>query len=161
VSNNREHPRYRQHWPTVAARLQAMGIDPAQFGRGGREYPRLETEPAPDLAQAARGVAQTLMDRLRRWRVEQALPRHELARLSGVPVVSIKRAERLGAISLERWMALALAVGLADELHELFARRTEAVPSLVLRTRSARQVRGSMKARRRGRDGPAAARPPR
>lgn len=112
-------------------------------------YPKLALRPDPHLIAKARHFARAWMLRLRAWRVEQCLAREALAELSGLPTSAIKRAERLGEISLERFLALALALGLESELSGRFQQRRLQTPPLVLASRTRRRRRGRRATRER------------
>ncbi len=116
-----------------------------------RPYPELTFAPDPQLPARVRHVTTGLMARLRQWRVEQGLSREALAALTQIPVAAIKRGERTGQIPFARVVAIALTLGLAAELADLFIQRRLGVPSLVLGARSRRRVRGWTATRRRGR----------
>lgn len=88
------------------------------------------------------------MLQLRFHRVEQSLTREELSDLTSVPVSAIKRAERFGEISLERFAQLALHLGLDSELQGLFTRRRYKVPSVVLVSRGMKAKHGRRDRRR-------------
>lgn len=105
-------------------------------------YPPLATERDPELEAKAQHFARAWAARLRAWRVEQCLSREALAELSGLPVSAIKRAERSGEISLQRFLRLALTLGLASELSGLFLHRRVDAPAVVLRSRLVRRQRG-------------------
>ena len=105
-------------------------------------YPRPIFTRNPQVRAEAQQMAQGLMVRLRAWRVEQALTREGLAELADLPVSTIKRAERSGHISLDRFLAIAMSLGLTGDLHKVFMFRRREVPSLVLGTRMRRRKRG-------------------
>lgn len=146
----------------AAAPLAARELAPLLFvptvrrvHPGLRPYPSLRFDPELDVQERGARFAQALLRRLRIWRVEQRLTREALAELTTLPASAIKRAERSGRLSLERFIILALQLGLEDDLADLFAFRRNRVPVLVLAARTARRKNGRRaerdRARRRGR----------
>lgn len=77
-----------------------------------------------------------LAARFRELRVLKDLKRETLALMSGVPSASIRRFELLGEVSLRSLVMLAHALGVADQLDEIFRKPTaESLAELELRER--------------------------
>jgi transcriptional regulator with XRE-family HTH domain len=112
-------------------------------------YPRLRVASDGPLPERFAFIPRELMTRLRRWRVEQCLTREALAQMAGISPATLKHAERTGEISLARLIAVAAALGIADEVERLFMRRTRWSPGLVIYRRMLRRVRGRAAVRRR------------
>ena len=70
-------------------------------------------------AELSRGIA----DRARRRRLDENLTQPGLAARAGVTVASLRRFERTGAVSAENLIRIALALGAAAELGQLFPPR--------------------------------------
>jgi transcriptional regulator with XRE-family HTH domain len=119
---------------------------------GLRPYPALRFAPDIGLHAKGRELARALALRLRIFRVEQSLTRQELAELTGLSASAIKRVERTGAIGLERFLLLALQLGLEEDLTDLFAFRRHGVPSLVLASRAMHRKNGRRDRRRRAKE---------
>lgn len=112
-------------------------------------YPAIRWHPDPRNHENARLHAHVLMLQLRFLRVEQGLTREELSELTSIPVSAIKRAERYGEITLERFAQLVLQLGFDTELRGLFARRRYKVPYIVLIGRGKNAKHGRRDRRRR------------
>lgn len=69
-------------------------------------------------ADLAKGLAQ----RTRQRRLEKGLSRDALSMMSGVPTPTIAKFEQQGTISLVSYLALAQALGYADEIRQLMAK---------------------------------------
>jgi transcriptional regulator with XRE-family HTH domain len=66
----------------------------------------------------------------RELRLEKNLTQEGLAKRSGVSLASIKRFERLGKISLESLLEIALVLGVLDEFKLLFRKLEKPLPIL-------------------------------
>lgn len=86
-------------------------------------------------------IASGLAARARRRRLDENLTQPGLAARAGVTVASLRRFERTGAVSLENLIRIALALGAASELGQLFPPRE---------TRSLDELIAAPKLRRRG-----------
>lgn len=64
-------------------------------------------------------LMQQLAERLKARRLEKGLSRPALADISGVPAPTITRFEQQYAISMRQYIALAIALGYADQLEVL------------------------------------------
>lgn len=89
-------------------------------------------------------IATTVASNARRRRLEMNLTQEGLAERAGVSLGSLKRFERLGAISLENLIRLSIALDMAEDIAKLFERKT--VPRIDdLLKRENRRVRGRKK----------------
>lgn len=71
--------------------------------------------------ETAEEINRDLAKRLRNIRRRRAISQEKLSRMSGVSLGSLKRFEASGQISLLSLTKLAMALGLADEVRELFS----------------------------------------
>ena len=71
--------------------------------------------------ETAEGINRDLAKRLRNIRRRRAISQEKLSRMSGVSLGSLKRFEASGQVSLLSLTKLAMALGLADEVRELFS----------------------------------------
>ena len=71
--------------------------------------------------ETADDIATKIADDFRHRRVERNLTRDELAKLADVAVSNIVRFEQKGLVSLKNLVALAMALGYASEIKNLFA----------------------------------------
>ena len=65
---------------------------------------------------------QKLADRVRNIRSRRSISQQKLAKMSGVSYGSIKRFETTGQISLISLTRIAIALGIADELRNIFSK---------------------------------------
>ncbi|MFW5554786.1 MAG: helix-turn-helix domain-containing protein [Roseburia inulinivorans] len=65
---------------------------------------------------------QKLADRVRNIRRRRSISQQKLAKMSGVSYGSIKRFETTGQISLISLTRIAIALGIADELRNIFSK---------------------------------------
>ena len=65
---------------------------------------------------------QKLADRVRNIRRRRSISQQKLAKMSGVSYGSIKRFETTGQISLISLTRIAVALGIADELRNIFSK---------------------------------------
>ena len=71
--------------------------------------------------ETAEDINRDLAKRLRNIRRRRAISQEKLSRMSGVSLGSLKRFEASGQVSLLSLTKLAMALGLADEVRELFS----------------------------------------
>ena len=71
--------------------------------------------------ETAEEINRDLAKRLRNIRSRRAISQEKLSRMSGVSLGSLKRFEASGQVSLLSLTKLAMALGLADEVRELFS----------------------------------------
>jgi len=71
--------------------------------------------------ETADDIAVKIAGDFRRRRIEKNLTRDELAKSAGVAVSNIVRFEQKGLVSLKNLIALAMALGYASEIKNLFA----------------------------------------
>lgn len=118
------------------------------------EYPRTSrtfTDAPVCTAMRMRQVLATLARRLRVLRVEHGYTQVSLARAAQLTPAAVRRFERRGLISLDRFIRYATAVGVDCELASLFFPRRVNVPPQVLGRRVRGRQRGWEATRRRGR----------
>lgn len=70
--------------------------------------------------ETAEELDQKLADRVRNIRKRRSISQQKLAKMSGVSYGSIKRFETTGQISLISLTRIAMALGIADELRNIF-----------------------------------------
>ena len=66
-------------------------------------------------------IAREIADDFRRRRIEKNLTREQVAEKAGVPVSNIVRFEQKGLISLKNLIGIAIAMGYASELKNVFS----------------------------------------
>lgn len=71
--------------------------------------------------ETAEELDQKLADRVRNIRKRRSISQQKLAKMSGVSYGSIKRFEATGQISLVSLTRIAMALGIADELRNIFS----------------------------------------
>lgn len=71
--------------------------------------------------ETAEELDQKLADRVRNIRKRRSISQQRLAKMSGVSYGSIKRFETTGQISLVSLTRIAMALGIADELRNIFS----------------------------------------
>ena len=72
--------------------------------------------------ETAEDINRDLAKRIRNIRKRRAISQEKLSEMSGVSYGSIKRFESTGQISLVSLTRIAMALGIADEIKELFVR---------------------------------------
>ncbi|MBU6196509.1 MAG: helix-turn-helix transcriptional regulator [Cyanobacteria bacterium REEB446] len=80
----------------------------------------------------------------RELRLEKNLTQEGLAKRSGVSLASIKRFERLGKISLESLLEIALVLGVLDEFKLLFRKLEKPLSMAELLKEPKKRKRGSI-----------------
>jgi len=80
----------------------------------------------------------------RELRLEKNLTQEGLAKRSGVSLASLKRFERLGKISLESLLELALVLGVLDDFKLLFKKLEKPVSMVELLKEPKKRKRGSI-----------------
>ena len=76
--------------------------------------------PAEFVWETAEEMYQQLADRVRNIRKRRAISQEKLSQMSGVSLGSVKRFETTGKISLLSLTKLAIALGCADEIRDMF-----------------------------------------
>ena len=71
--------------------------------------------------ETAEELDQKLADRVRNIRKRRSISQQKLAKMSGVSYGTIKRFETTGQISLISLTRIAMALGIADELRNIFS----------------------------------------
>lgn len=84
--------------------------------------------------------------RLRKQRLAQLLSQQELAARAGVSVGTVKTLESTGAVSLDTLVRVAFALGLVDDLSQLFELKVRSIAEMERAERGERQ-RAPRKAR--------------
>ena len=69
----------------------------------------------------AEDIARQIAENFRMRRVEKNITRQRISELSGVPLSTVARFEQKGLIALESLVKLAMALGYASEMRQLFA----------------------------------------
>lgn len=72
--------------------------------------------------ETAEELDQKLADRVRNIRKRRSISQQKLAKMSGVSYGTIKRFETTGQISLISLTRIAMALGIADELRNIFSK---------------------------------------
>lgn len=65
-------------------------------------------------------IARQIADNFRKRRVEKNITRQRISELSGVPLSTVARFEQKGFIALESLIKLAMALGYASDMRNLF-----------------------------------------
>ena len=92
-------------------------------------------------------ISQELADRVKALRLRKEWSREALAASSNVNVYSLKRFERTGQISLERFLSICAALGVASEFDRLLKPRERVsiedwtIPKKTTRQRGRRRVK--------------------
>lgn len=75
-------------------------------------------------------ILRALGARLRAQRLAQALPQHELAQMAGLSLGALRKIEQDGQSSLDTLIRVVLALGLTDELAELFVLKRQSIAQM-------------------------------
>lgn len=75
-------------------------------------------------------VLQTLGQRLRIQRLAQGLPQRELAQMAGLSLGALRKLESSGQSSLETMIRVVQALGLVDELEDLFVLKRQSIAQM-------------------------------
>jgi transcriptional regulator with XRE-family HTH domain len=82
-----------------------------------------------DLAPADE-ILQTLGQRMRAQRLIQGLPQRELAQMAGLSLGALRKLESSGRCSLETLVRAVQALGLVDELQDLFTPKRQSIAQM-------------------------------
>lgn len=86
-------------------------------------------------------ILQTLGERLRIQRLAQGLSQQELAARAGLSLGAVRQLERSGQSSLETLVRVVQALGLADEVDELFVLERRSIAQMVQSETAGRRQR--------------------
>ena len=75
-------------------------------------------------------VLKTLGQRLRAQRLIQGLPQRELAQMAGLSLGALRKLESTGQCSLETLVRAVQALGLVDELQDLFMPKRQSIAQM-------------------------------
>lgn len=75
-------------------------------------------------------ILRTLGQRLRAQRLMQALPQRELAQMAGLSLGALRKLESSGQCSLETLVRAVQALGLVDELDNLFMPKRQSIAQM-------------------------------
>ena len=82
-----------------------------------------------NLASTAE-ILRALGSRLRTQRLAQGLPQRELAQMAGLSLGALRKLEGSGQSSLETLIRVTQALGLVDELQDLFVLRRQSIAQM-------------------------------
>lgn len=77
-------------------------------------------------------VLQALGQRLRAQRLAQGLPQHALAEMAGLSLGALRKLESSGQSSLETLVRTVQALGLVNELEDLFVLQRQSIAQMAL-----------------------------
>lgn len=75
-------------------------------------------------------ILQTLGQRLRTQRLIQGLPQRELAQMAGLSLGALRKLESSGQCSLDTLVRVVQALGLVDELENLFVHKRQSIAQM-------------------------------
>ena len=75
-------------------------------------------------------ILQTLGQRVRAQRLAQELPQHELAQMAGLSLGALRKLESSGQSSLETLVRAVQALGLVNELEDLFVLKRQSIAEM-------------------------------
>jgi len=79
---------------------------------------------------SANEVLRALGQRVRAQRLAQGLPQHELAQMAGLSLGALRKLESSGQSSLETLVRTVQALGLVDELEDLFVLKRQSIAQM-------------------------------
>lgn len=82
-----------------------------------------------------------LGQRLRSHRLAQGLPQRELAQMAGLSLGALRKLESSGQSSLETFIHVVQALGLVDELEDLFVLKRQSIAQMELAESANRRQR--------------------
>ena len=103
----------------------------------------------PLVLYTPKEIAERIAGRVREDRLARGWTREQLAERAGVPLMTYRRFERTGQISLERLLAVASALGRTSEWEDVFRPRAAQSLDDVAPDRPARQRGTPRRSRRR------------
>lgn len=93
-----------------------------------------------NLASTAE-ILRALGSRLRIQRLAQGLPQRELAQMAGLSLGALRKLEGSGQSSLETLIRVTQALGLVDELQDLFVLRRQSIAQMAQAESAGQQQR--------------------
>jgi len=75
-------------------------------------------------------ILRTLGQRIRAQRLAQGLPQSELAQMAGLSLGALRKLENSGQSSLETWVRILQALGLASELDDLLVLAQQSIAQM-------------------------------
>lgn len=78
----------------------------------------------------ANEILQALGQRLRAQRLAQGVPQRELAQMAGLSLGALRKLESSGQSSLETLVRVVQALGLVDELEDLFVLKRQSIAQM-------------------------------
>ena len=87
-------------------------------------------------------VAKELAQRVKQRRLEQQLTQAELAKKADIPLSTYRRFEQTAQISLEGLLNVAFALGLLEDVNQLFTNKTwSSIDDMLQQTKTKQRVR--------------------
>ena len=91
-------------------------------------------------------ICQELARRLRQQRVAQGVSLEALATRSGVGRATLQRLEKSGHCSIENWIRTVQALGLAQELQDLFSLKVRSIADMEQQAEQSKRIRAPRRA---------------
>ena len=92
-------------------------------------------------------IRHALGRRLRAQRLAQSLPQRELAQMAGLSLGALRKLEGGGQCSLETWVRVVQALGLAGELDGLFTLKRQSIAQMEQAEVASRRQRAPRRSR--------------
>ncbi len=93
-------------------------------------------------------ILQALGQRIRAQRLAQELPQFELAQMAGLSLGALRKLESSGQSSLETLVRTVYALGLVDELEDLFVLKRQTIAQMAQAEALSRRRRATRRRRR-------------
>ena len=98
--------------------------------------------PISDYFLTPADVAKELAQRVKQRRLEQQLTQAELAKKADLPLSTYRRFEQTAQISLEGLLNVAFALGLLEDVNQLFTNKTwSSIDDMLQQTKTKQRVR--------------------
>ena len=98
--------------------------------------------PISDFFLTPADVAKELAQRVKQRRLEQQLTQAELAKKADLPLSTYRRFEQTAQISLEGLLNVAFALGLLEDVNQLFTNKTwSSIDDMLQQTKTKQRVR--------------------
>ncbi len=98
--------------------------------------------PISDFFLTPADVAKELAQRVKQRRLEQQLTQAELAKKADIPLSTYRRFEQTAQISLEGLLNVAFALGLLEDVNQLFTNKTwSSIDDMLQQTKTKHRVR--------------------
>ena len=98
--------------------------------------------PISDFFLTPADVAKELAQRVKQRRLEQQLTQAELAKKADIPLSTYRRFEQTAQISLEGLLNVAFALGLLEDVNQLFTNKTwSSIDDMLQQTKTKQRVR--------------------